>query len=139
MNTFRLILKYFSQLGTGKIVLWCYLMWYVATVSLYFDPEPSIWLNSLGISAIVGAALLLSIKGGPPNNRWQTFRLFMMPFAVSSFSALIKNQGFFLIFAPDVSALAVQVASCILLVAIAVTSKFVIRTGAVGEPHNRTH
>ena len=31
------------------------------------------------------------------SNRWQTFRLFLMPFCVSSFSALIKGQGYILI------------------------------------------
>jgi len=92
-------LKYFSELTPGKVTLWCYLIWYLVTVAAHFDPSPRIWLSSLGISAIVGVALLLSIRGEaqPLPRGWQTFRLFLMPFCVSSFSALIKGQGYILI------------------------------------------
>ena len=92
-------LKYFSELTPGKVTLWCYLIWYLVTVAAHFDPSPRIWLSSLGISAIVGVALLLSIRGEaqPAPRGWQTFRLFLMPFCVSSFSALIKGQGYVLI------------------------------------------
>ena len=31
---------------------------------------------------------------------WTTMRLFLMPFCVSSFSALVKDRGFVLIFSP---------------------------------------
>ena len=89
---------YFAGLQTGKIVLWCYLAWYLATVGLHFDPTPSIWLSSLGIGTIIGIALLLSVSATP--DRWQTLRLFMMPFCVSSFSSLIKGKGYVLIFPP---------------------------------------
>jgi hypothetical protein len=108
------ISSYFVQLQPGRIVLWCYFVWYLATVTLYFDPKPSIWLNALGISGIVGAALLLSVNSKPRADRWQAFRLFFMPFAVSSFSALIKNQGFLLVFAPSFRDLSVQLAACAL-------------------------
>jgi hypothetical protein len=49
-------------------VLWCFLIWYSATVVHYFDATPSIWLNAFGISAIVGFALYLSVRepGKPP-------------------------------------------------------------------------
>jgi hypothetical protein len=92
-------LKYLSELTAGKTALWCYLIWYLVTVAAHFDPSPGIWLSSLGISAIVGLALLLSIQNEAPvsSNRWQTFRLFLMPFCVSSFSALIKGQGYILV------------------------------------------
>jgi hypothetical protein len=92
-------LKYLSRLAPGKIVLWCYLIWYLVTVVPHFDPSPGLWLSSLGIGAIVGFALLLSVQQRPTvaPNRWQTFRLFLMPFCVSSFSALIKGQGYFLV------------------------------------------
>lgn len=94
------IIQYFARLSPGKVVLWCYLIWYLSTVAEYFDPAPSIWLNSLGISLVIGVALLLSVGGRSPvfADSWQTFRLFFMPFAVSSFSALIKGRGFFLVF-----------------------------------------
>jgi hypothetical protein len=92
-------MAYLSNLAPGKAALWCYLIWYLMTVIAHFDPSPAIWLNSLGISAVIGVALLLSVKREPssPANRWQTFRLFLMPFCVSSFSALIKGQGYILV------------------------------------------
>lgn len=34
-------------------------------------------------------------------DRWQIFRLFLMPFCVSSFAALVKGRGFILVFSPD--------------------------------------
>lgn len=114
MTLYRDILGYFFHLGAGKVALWCYLIWYLVTVALYFDPSTSIWLNALGISAIVGTALLLSVRRGPSTDRWQMFRLFLMPFAVSSFSALIKNQGFFLVFAPSLRGISAQLGACAL-------------------------
>ena len=91
-------LRYLSQLAPGKVVLWCYLIWYLVTVVAHFDASPGLWLTSLGISAVVGFALLLSVQNGATGapHGWQTFRLFLMPFCVSSFSALIKGQGYFL-------------------------------------------
>lgn len=93
--------------------MWCYLIWYLTTVTFHFDPTPSLWLNSLGISAVIGVALTLSVAGptvsGPS---WQTFRLFLMPFCVSSFSSLIKNQGFVLIFSPNPTELLACVLGC---------------------------
>jgi hypothetical protein len=93
------LLKYLAELAPGKVALWCYLIWYLVTVVAHFDSSPTIWLTSLGISAIIGIALLLSVGGEAPANlnRWQTFRLFLMPFCVSSFSALIKGQGYILV------------------------------------------
>ena len=32
---------------------------------------------------------------------WPTVRLFMMPFCVSSFAALVKGKGFYLVFSPQ--------------------------------------
>jgi hypothetical protein len=104
--------RYLAQLTPGRIVLWCYLIWYLVTVANHFDPSPAIWLNSLGISAIIGVALRLSVNragagerhgarassGASARNDWQTFRLFLMPFCVSSFAALIKGQGYVLVF-----------------------------------------
>lgn len=94
--------KYFSALKKGKIALWCYLIWYLVTLFFYFDPSPAIWLNSLGISVVIGVALLLSVSNQSTHavDRWQVFRLFLMPFCVSSFSSLIKDHGFILIVPP---------------------------------------
>lgn len=54
-------LHYFPHLKSGKFILWCYLIWYLVTLNYYFDPLPNIWLNSLGITAIIGFGLLLSV------------------------------------------------------------------------------
>lgn len=102
------------NLRPGKVILWCYAIWYLVNVFRYFDPSPALWLSSLGISAVVGFALLLSVNDPSPGtkNRWQTFRLFAMPFCVSSFSALIKGHGFFLIFPPSVPELVFLIGCC---------------------------
>lgn len=98
------VLRYFAQISTGRIVLWCYAVWYAVIVALHFDPRPRLWLTSLGLSAIIGLALILSTRptGGRriKADHWQTFRLFLMPFCVSSFAALVKDAGFVLIFPP---------------------------------------
>ena len=90
-------IQYLTQLKPGMTTLWCYLIWYLVTVAAHFDPSPRIWLSSLGISAIVGIALLLTIRGESAAvlGRWQTFRLFLMPFSVSSFSSPHQGTGLF--------------------------------------------
>jgi len=111
-------LRYLAKLTPGKIALWCFLIWYLTTVIHHFDPTPAIWLNALGISAIIGVALYLSVRepGRPPPDQWTTLRLFLMPFCVSSFSSLIKGRGFVLVFPPDARELAVSVAACAIFV-----------------------
>jgi hypothetical protein len=106
--------RYFASLSAGKVVLWCFLLWYLATVIHHFDATPSIWLNALGISAIIGVALYLSVRepGRPPPDRWTVLRLVLMPFCVSSFSQLIKGKGFVLVFPPDLHEIAISSAAC---------------------------
>lgn len=94
------LLTYLRQLSTAKQVLWCYLIWYGVMATFHFDPAPRIWLTSLGISAVIGIGLILSVSGNGKPDFWTTARLFLMPFCVSSFSALIKDRGFVLIFSP---------------------------------------
>jgi hypothetical protein len=107
-------LRYFANLPPGKIVLWCFLLWYIATVIHHFDPAPAIWLNALGISFIIGIALYLSVRepGKAPPDRWTVMRLFLMPFCVSSFSQLIKGRGFVLVFPPDLHEILISLAAC---------------------------
>ena len=106
--------RYLSSLPNGKLVLWCYLIWWASTVVHHFDPSPSVWLNSVGISAVIGVALVLSVGSLKTAARdgWQTFRLFAMPFCVSSFSSLIKGKGFILVFPPSATELATAVGLC---------------------------
>ena len=96
--------SYFAGLSRGRAVLWCYAVWYAVTVVNHFDPRPSLWLTSLGLSAIIGTALVIGTRtsstGTTRLDRWQVFRLFLMPFCVSSFAALVKDEGYVLVFAP---------------------------------------
>jgi hypothetical protein len=96
------LLQYFYKIKLDKAILWCYFIWYVVIVCFYFDSSAKIWINSIGISAIIGTGLLLSVSSDKIGKRdnWQTFRLYLMPFCVSSFSALIKGQGFIVVFSP---------------------------------------
>jgi hypothetical protein len=106
-----MLLNYFRTLPNGKLVLWCYLLWYCVIVVFYFDPSLRIWLNSIGISLVIGVALQLSVQRAAADP-WQTRRLFIMPFCVSSFSSLIKNQGFWLILPPKLAQLACALSVC---------------------------
>jgi hypothetical protein len=113
----RFLLDYFRKLDGPRMILWCYAIWYGVVLVRYFDANPQIWLTSLGLSAIIGCALLLSTRAatqGAPLARWGVFRLFLMPFCVSSFSALVKGRGFFLIFSPRWKETLTAIALCAL-------------------------
>ena len=117
MNSLR---GYLAELSVGRLVLWCYFIWYLFILARYFETDHHIWLTSIGLSVIIGAALLvnttLSGKTRVQLEAWPTFRLFVTPFCVSSFSALIKNRNFFLIFSPrlleDLAGLGLIAAFC---------------------------
>lgn len=98
------LFRYLQNLSTGRIILWCYFIWWAVSVVHHFDASPRIWLTSLGLSGIIGAALLISTQSGGrwvwPNG-WVVFRLFLMPFCVSSFAALVKSAGYILVFPPS--------------------------------------
>lgn len=119
-------IKYLASLSLAKTILWCYLIWYLTTVYFQFEPSPRLWLNSIGISALIGFALLLSVNSTSPwkNNKWQTFRLFLIPFCVSSFSSLIKDNGFLLILPPGRHELTITVAICIAFICSVLLLKF---------------
>lgn len=107
------IVRYFAKLPASKLVLWCYLAWYGVMVIFYFDPSPVVWLTALGMSALIGIALIFATKvPGQPMDRWTKFRLFLFPFCVSSYSALIKGKGFFLIFPTETRPLLGGVVAC---------------------------
>jgi hypothetical protein len=109
-------LRYLASLTFPRIVLWCYLIWYLTVLVRHFDPSLELWLSSLGISAIIGTGLYLSTAhGGQARTRlepWQIGRLYLMPFCVSSFAALIKGQGFWLVFHPELSSNLEAAAAC---------------------------
>lgn len=90
-----------------------------------FDPSLALWVNSMGISLIIGAGLILSVAApaGQKADRWQIFRLFLMPFCVSSFAALIKGHSYIFVFSTAPAELLVSVSAC----AIFVLCVFVLR------------
>ena len=109
--------EYIRNLNRGRLILWCYLVWYLVVLIRYFDPAPQLWLTSLGLSAIIGIALYLSATAGATKvklDRWSIFRLFLMPFCVSSFAALVKGKGFILVFSPRLNENLLAVAVCVL-------------------------
>ena len=114
-----MLLRYLANLTKGRLILWCYFIWYLVVLVRYFDPSPRLWLTSLGLSLIIGFALFVSTTAAGEKKlkleRWQVIRLFMMPFCVSSFSALVKGKGFFLIFSPSLEEILIAVSLCALL------------------------
>lgn len=134
------MIRYLANLAPGKMVLWCYLIWWAVTVCFHFDPSWRIWMNSVGISGVIGIALMLSVSQGPARkvDRWQTFRLFAMPFCVSSFSSLIKGKGFILILPPSAVELACSLLACaaFLLLVWAVKWRHTAPPGRLTAPTN---
>jgi hypothetical protein len=114
-----MLFRYLTNLSNGRLILWCYFIWYSVVLVRYFDPSPRLWLTSLGLSLIIGFALFISTTAASANkvklDFWQTLRLFLMPFFVSSFSALVKGRGFVLIFSPKPSEILAAVALCAVL------------------------
>jgi hypothetical protein len=96
---------YLAKLTWPRFVLWCYFLWWVGAAVPYFDPSPSLWGTSFGMSAVIGTGLYLSTAYGGARRTsvpgWGIFRLYAMPFFVSSFVALTKGRGFVLIFHPN--------------------------------------
>lgn len=115
------LIRYFGNLRTGKIALWCYLIWYVVMLFFHFDAKPSLWINSLGISVVIGTGLVLSVMpagGIGAMEKWALARLFIMPFCVSSFAALIKDQGFIVVFSPRLTENLLAAGACVVFVVV---------------------
>ena len=131
------MVRYLAALKPAQRVLWCYLIWYLVVLVRYFDPSPTLWASSLGISGIVGTALVLSTTraGKTPVelNRWQIARLFLMPFCVSSFAALIKGHGFVLVFHPRWRDNLIAIAACGVFVGTSLLLRAVTGTTLPGQ------
>src|SRR5437762_10900831 len=114
-----MLIRYLASLNNGRLILWCYFIWYCVVLVRYFDPNPRLWLTSAGLSLIIGFALFISTTSAGGRkvqlDGWQTFRLFLMPFCVSSFAALVKGRGFVLIFSPNAIEIVIALALCGLL------------------------
>jgi hypothetical protein len=131
------IVRYLAGLSAARFILWCYLIWYGVVLVRYFDPNPRLWLTSLGLSFIVGFALYLSATAGAVRvrlERWQAIRLFLMPFCVSSFAALVKGKGFVLIFSPDPREILAALGGCAVVGALVLAARrFSARNNRAGE------
>ncbi|MCX5933740.1 MAG: hypothetical protein NTU99_02965, partial [Pseudanabaena sp. LacPavin_0818_WC45_MAG_42_6] len=122
------LMKYFRDIKLNKLILWCYLIWYLVIIIFYFDPTPKIWINAIGISVVIGTALVLSVSASDSKvDYWQTFRLYLMPFCVSSFSSLIKDQGFIVIISPKPQETILAILSCGIFLSIVAVIKFAHR------------
>lgn len=118
------LIQYLYEIKLDKAILWCYLIWYITVVCFHFDPSVKIWINSIGISAVIGTGLMLSVSSSKgERDRWQAFRLYLMPFCVSSFSALIKEKGFILFISPNIKETIVSVSCCVLFVLVILVVK----------------
>jgi hypothetical protein len=73
---------------------------------------------------------MLSVTGPKPKrtDHWQTLRLFLMPFCVSSFSSLIKDKGYVLIVPPTLFELGISISCCLAFVLLVVAFKYHART-----------
>jgi predicted neutral ceramidase superfamily lipid hydrolase len=109
------ILYYFKNIAFQKIILWCYLIWYLTIIIIYFEPSPKLWASSVGISFIIGYALILSTTQKDNNQDiWIKIRLFLFPFCVSSYAATIKDYDFILLFPTNLYHLLISLLNCIL-------------------------
>jgi hypothetical protein len=133
-----MLLRYLTNLSTGRLILWCYFIWYLVVLARYFDASARLWLTSVGLSLIIGLALYISTAKSGTNQvkleRWQVFRLFLMPFCVSSFSALVKGKGFMLIFSPKPMEIAIAAGFCALLCGVVRLLKRRVHVAAVAPP-----
>jgi xanthine/uracil permease len=99
------LVRYFALLPPSRLILWSYVIWWLFMVTYYFSSDPRLWAMSLGIGLIVGFALMLCT--GPVTldrfrkRFWESLRLFVCPFMVSSFSAAVTGKNFILVFSPN--------------------------------------
>jgi hypothetical protein len=111
-------MRYLAALSAGRFILWCYLIWWSVVFVRYFDPNPRLWLTSLGLSGIIGVVLFVNAtRSGSTRIRlepWPTARFFLIPFCVSSFAALAKDKGFILVFSPKWQESAAAAGFCVL-------------------------
>ncbi|MEH6577172.1 MAG: hypothetical protein V7731_08840 [Amphritea sp.] len=119
--------NYLQSMPLGTLILWCYIIWYLVMVAFYFDGSFTLWGNSIGLSLIVGFALVLATgplsKARIRQQFWQVTRLFLCPFCVSSFSALTKGKGFSLLVSPVLQENLVALTLCMLFCGLVYTVK----------------
>lgn len=127
------LVRYFADMSSSRMILWSYVIWWIVMVACYFTPDPRIWATSLGIGLIVGLALMLC-TGPITTDRfrdrfWESMRLFICPFMVSSFSALITGKDFLLVFSPLWQENTVAIASIAVFLLLALILKLTLHRG----------
>lgn len=98
-----------------QLILSFYLVWYLFIAIRYFNPSTEIWLNALVIACVVGIAINLSANQSK-KSFWNSIRFFIIPFAVSSYTALIKGKDFFLIFPANLWETLLGISICLVFV-----------------------
>jgi len=125
------ILRYFTYLPPSRLILWSYVIWCAVIVKYYFIPDLRLWFTSVGIGFVVGFALMLCT--GPITQErfrrrfWESLRLFICPFLVSSFSATVAGNGFLLVFSPDWKENTVAIICIVAFLLLAVLLKILFR------------
>jgi len=96
------MLRYLAGLDTRRLVLWCAFLWYVVIAARHGDLPAQRWMSAAAIALIVGS--ILTVNAIPATGRmrslerWTVFRFFVIPFCVSSLSAIAARNDFALIF-----------------------------------------
>ncbi len=101
------MIHYLARLDNRRLLLWSAFLWYVAIMARHATASPVLWLNSAGIAAVIG--VILAANAIPPGRKWRELgfwplaRFFLIPFCVSSFSAVMNRVGLVLIFPHNVA------------------------------------
>lgn len=96
------LISYLARLDNRRLLLWSAFLWYVAIMARHATSSPAVWLNSAGIAAVI--SVILAANAIPVGRNWQDLgfwplaRFFLIPFCVSSFSAVMNKAELVLIF-----------------------------------------
>ena len=96
------LISYLVRLDNRRRLLWSAFLWYVAMMARHATATPTVWLNSAGIAVVI--SVILAATAIPPGGKWRDLgfwplaRFFLIPFCVSSFSAVMTKAGLVLIF-----------------------------------------
>lgn len=123
--------RYLGGLNLSRRLLWCYLIWYLVFAGLYFEPDPLLWLSSVGFSVLLGVAFLAGLEPAPRRwkalDRWVVARFFLIPFCASSLAALVKGRGFIVVFSPVPAENLLALGACALFFALCWGAKQLLR------------
>ena len=86
------MVAYLRGLPGPKVLLWCYLLWYGVAAVRYFEPSPTLWASSLGLSAIIGTGLYVSTAYAERSRRALGFWRDTLGLQVHK-EATVKDQG----------------------------------------------